>query len=116
MEVLFLIPLYVIMLVFLATDFTVLARDAAYDAYALRTSNCSYSPTLLYVPECPHLPAAAGMLSSFDRVSGKVNIPVQFNFSALAADRQCIEIARGTPMAQYVHAVLPAIKFVPEEM
>ena len=68
------------------------------------------------MPEWAQLLAATGMLSSFDRVSGKVNIPVQFNFSALAADRQCIEIAKGTPMAQYVHVVLPAIKFVLEDM
>ena len=49
------------------------------------------------------------MLSSFNRVAGSANIPLQLNFSALPETQDFIEIPKGEQMAQYVPAVLPAV-------
>ena len=63
----------------------------------------------------PHAPRAAtwqveqAVFSSFLRVGAKVNIPLQLNFSALAPESGFIQIDRGTPMLQYVPAVLPGL-------
>lgn len=50
-----------------------------------------------------------GVLSSFQRTSKNANIPLQLNFTAIPPEQEYIEIARGTPMMQYVPAVLPSV-------
>ena len=63
----------------------------------------------------PHAPRAAtwqveqAVFASFMRVGAKVNIPLQLNFSALAPGKSFIQIDQGTPMLQYVPAVLPGL-------
>jgi hypothetical protein len=51
-----------------------------------------------------------GILSSFVRISKNVNIPLQLNFTTLTSNETYIEIEKGTPMLQYVPAVLPSLK------
>jgi len=50
-----------------------------------------------------------GILSSFQRVSRNANIPLQLNFTAIDPAESFIEIRKGTPMLQYVPAVLPEL-------
>jgi hypothetical protein len=50
-----------------------------------------------------------GILSSFQRTSRNANIPLQLNFTAIDPTEAYIEILKGTPMMQYVAAVLPEI-------
>eukprot|EP00041_Stephanoeca_diplocostata_P015071 m.284787 g.284787 ORF g.284787 m.284787 type:complete len:375 (+) comp19914_c0_seq2:379-1503(+) len=70
----------------------------------------------------PHkLPAATwhveqGIFSSFLRTGRNANIPIQLNFTALDHDADFIEIAKGTPMIQYVPVVLPAVEVHEEPM
>eukprot|EP00040_Diaphanoeca_grandis_P029217 m.170601 g.170601 ORF g.170601 m.170601 type:complete len:370 (-) comp31615_c0_seq5:66-1175(-) len=57
-----------------------------------------------------------GILSSFQRISKNINIPLQLNFTQLAPDESFIEIKRGTPMLQYVPVVIPTLEIVETPM
>eukprot|EP00039_Didymoeca_costata_P012823 m.186591 g.186591 ORF g.186591 m.186591 type:complete len:378 (-) comp15592_c0_seq15:1425-2558(-) len=50
-----------------------------------------------------------GVLSSFLRTAKNANIPLQLNFSNLPDKKDYIEIIKGTPMMQYVPALLPSV-------
>lgn len=57
-----------------------------------------------------------GILSSFQRTSRNANIPIQLNFTAIGGDEDVIEIKKGTPMMQYVPAVLPELSLTETPM
>ena len=42
----------------------------------------------------------------------QVNIPLQLNFSALAVSEKYVQVDKGTPMLQYVPAILPDLEIV----
>lgn len=50
------------------------------------------------------------VLSSFERIDNRVNIPLQFFFDEIPRTQRYIEIRKGTPVAQFIPAALPAIE------